>query len=156
VLVSRRRTTSVGRLLVSAAGSRELVPLRATSPGSKVPVSGDTGHERGRADGRCWPARRRDPRICRRVTTAPGAHLAASVIMGYPATVTARRICAFTMREGIMYAVPHTVTITDPSAASAGLDQVVPQVSGLPGFVAGYWMARSADQGLAVVVFDSE
>jgi hypothetical protein len=60
------------------------------------------------------------------------------------------------MREGIMYAVPHTVTITDPSAASAGLDQVVPQVSGLPGFVAGYWMARSADQGLAVVVFDSE
>jgi hypothetical protein len=60
------------------------------------------------------------------------------------------------MREGIMYAVPHTVTITDPSAAAAGLDQVVPQVSGLPGFVAGYWMARSADQGLAVVVFDSQ
>ena len=55
-----------------------------------------------------------------------------------------------------MYAVPHAVTITDPSAAAAGLDQVVPQVSGLPGFVAGYWMARSADQGLAVVVFDSE
>jgi hypothetical protein len=60
------------------------------------------------------------------------------------------------MREGIMYAVPHTVTVTDRSAADAGLDQVVPQVSGLPGFVAGYWMARSADQGLAVVVFDSE
>jgi hypothetical protein len=60
------------------------------------------------------------------------------------------------MREGIMYAVPHTVTITDPAAAAAGLDQVVPQVSGLPGFVAGYWMARSADQGLAVVVFDSQ
>jgi hypothetical protein len=60
------------------------------------------------------------------------------------------------MREGIMYAVPHAVTITDPSAAAAGLDQVVPQVSGLPGFVAGYWMVRSADQGLAVVVFDSQ
>ena len=55
-----------------------------------------------------------------------------------------------------MYAVPHTVTITDPSAAQAGLDQVVPQTSALPGFVAGYWMARSADQGLAVIVFDSQ
>lgn len=55
-----------------------------------------------------------------------------------------------------MYAVPHTVTITDRSAADAGLDQVVAQVSGLPGFVAGYWMARSADQGLAVIVFDSQ
>jgi hypothetical protein len=55
-----------------------------------------------------------------------------------------------------MYAVPHTVTFADRSAAEAGLDQVVPQVSGLPGFVAGYWMARSADQGLALIVFDSE
>ena len=55
-----------------------------------------------------------------------------------------------------MYAVPHTVTVTDRSAADAGLGQVVPQTSGLPGFVAGYWMARSADQGLAVIVFDSE
>lgn len=55
-----------------------------------------------------------------------------------------------------MYAVPHTVTITDRSAAEAGLGQVVPQTSGLPGFVAGYWMARSADQGLAVIVFDSQ
>ena len=53
-------------------------------------------------------------------------------------------------------AVPHAVTITDPSAAAAGLDQVVPQVSGLPGFVAGYWMARSAEQGLAVIMFDSQ
>jgi hypothetical protein len=55
-----------------------------------------------------------------------------------------------------MYAIPHTVTMTDRSAANAGHDQVVPQVSGLPGFVAGYWMARSADQGLAVVMFDSQ
>ena len=55
-----------------------------------------------------------------------------------------------------MYAVPHTVTFTDRSAAAAGLDQVVPQTSGLPGFVAGYWMAHSADGGLALVVFDSE
>ena len=55
-----------------------------------------------------------------------------------------------------MYAVAHTVTLNDRSAAQAGLDQVVPQVSGLPGFVAGTWVARAADQGLALVVFDSE
>jgi hypothetical protein len=55
-----------------------------------------------------------------------------------------------------MYAVPHTVTFTDRSAAEAGLDEVVPQVSGLPGFVAGYWVARSANQGLALIMFDSE
>jgi len=55
-----------------------------------------------------------------------------------------------------MYAVPHTVTFTDRSAAKAELDQVVAQTSGLPGFVAGYWVARSADQGLALIVFDSE
>ena len=54
-----------------------------------------------------------------------------------------------------MYAVPHTVTITDPSAAEAGLAQVVPRVSGLPGFVAGYWVARSANKGLALIMFDS-
>ena len=55
-----------------------------------------------------------------------------------------------------MYAVPHTVTFTDRSAAEAGVGEVVSQVSGLPGFVAGYWMVRSADQGLAVIMFDSE
>lgn len=55
-----------------------------------------------------------------------------------------------------MYAVPHTVTFTDRSGAEAGLDQVVQQVSGLPGFVAGYWVALSANQGAALIVFDSE
>jgi len=55
-----------------------------------------------------------------------------------------------------VYAVPHTVAITDRSAAEAALDQIVAQVPGLPGFVNGYWMARSADQGLAVIVFDSQ
>jgi hypothetical protein len=83
---------------------------------------------------RFWPARRRDPAVAGGSPNAPGAHLAASVITGWTATVT----------------------ITDPAAAAAGLDQVVPQDSGLPGFVAGYWMARSADQGLAVIVFDSQ
>lgn len=55
-----------------------------------------------------------------------------------------------------MYAVPHTVTINDRSAAEASLGNVVEQVSGLPGFVAGYWVAQSANQGLALIVFDSE
>jgi hypothetical protein len=60
------------------------------------------------------------------------------------------------MRRGIMYAVPHTVTITDRSAAEESLGDVVEQVNGLPGFVAGYWVAQSANQGLAIIVFDSE
>ena len=55
-----------------------------------------------------------------------------------------------------MYAVPHMVTITDPPAAAVGLGEIVPQTSSFPGFVAGYWVARSADQGLALVIFDSE
>lgn len=55
-----------------------------------------------------------------------------------------------------MYAVPHTVTFTDRSAAEAGLGEVVGEVSRLPGFVAGYWVARSADEGIAMIVFDSE
>ncbi len=55
-----------------------------------------------------------------------------------------------------MYAVPHTVTITDQAAAAAGLDQAVSQTAGLPGFVGGYWLARSENQGLAVIVFDSQ
>jgi hypothetical protein len=60
------------------------------------------------------------------------------------------------MRRGIMYAVPHTVTITDRSAAEESLGDVVEQVTGLPGFVAGYWVAQSGNQGLAIIVFDSE
>jgi hypothetical protein len=55
-----------------------------------------------------------------------------------------------------VYAVPHTVTITDRAAAEAGLEQAVPMTSSLPGFVAGYWLARAADQGLAVIVFETE
>jgi len=46
----------------------------------------------------------------------------------------------------MMFAVPPTVTITDRSAAEAGLGEVVPQVTSLPGFVAGYWVARSLER----------
>jgi hypothetical protein len=34
-------------------------------------------------------------------------------------------------------------------------DQVVPQVSQAPGFVAGYW-TRKGNSGLSMIVFDSE
>ncbi len=54
-----------------------------------------------------------------------------------------------------MYAVPHTVTITDQSAAEAGLEFAVPQTAGLPGFVSGYWVAHGDNQCLAVIVFET-
>jgi hypothetical protein len=54
-----------------------------------------------------------------------------------------------------MNAVIINVTFTDASAAVAELDQLVPQVSAAPGFVAGYWIALPAEKGTSVVVFDS-
>ena len=41
-------------------------------------------------------------------------------------------------------------------AAWALRDQVVPQVSGTRGFVAGYWVRLDGGRGTAVVVFESE
>ena len=35
-------------------------------------------------------------------------------------------------------------------------DEVVPMVSAAPGFVAGYWLEPDGDDGLSIVVFDSE
>jgi hypothetical protein len=56
-----------------------------------------------------------------------------------------------------MHAVVLNVTIHDPEAAAAALrDQVVPQVAGAPGFVAGYWVDLDGGRGTAVVVFESE
>jgi hypothetical protein len=55
-----------------------------------------------------------------------------------------------------VHAVVTSVTINDQQAAENHLrEQVVPQVSQAPGFVAGYW-ARKDDTGLAMVVFESE
>jgi len=48
------------------------------------------------------------------------------------------------------------VTINDFPAAKAELDEIVPRVSGAPGFVAGYWIALSPDKGTSTVLFDSE
>ena len=56
-----------------------------------------------------------------------------------------------------MHAVVLNVTINNADAAAAALrDQVVPQVSGAPGFVAGYWVDLDGGRGTSVVVFESE
>ena len=57
-----------------------------------------------------------------------------------------------------MHAVVVRVTINDPEAATQGLrEHVVPTVSQAPGFVTGYWTrAEGSDQGLSMVVFESE
>ena len=60
-------------------------------------------------------------------------------------------------KEASMHAVVLNVTVNDPDAATAALrDEVVPQVSGTPGFVAGYWVRLDGSRGTAVVVFVSE
>jgi hypothetical protein len=60
-------------------------------------------------------------------------------------------------KEASMHAVVLNVTVTDADAATAALrDQVVPQVSGTPGFVTGYWIRLDGSRGTAVVVFESE
>ena len=55
-----------------------------------------------------------------------------------------------------MHAVVVRVTVSDEGAALAALrDEVVPQISQAPGFVAGYW-TRKENTGLSMVVFESE
>jgi hypothetical protein len=55
-----------------------------------------------------------------------------------------------------MHAVVVKVKVNDPEAAQSHLrEQVVPGVSQLPGFVAGYW-TRKDNNGLSMVIFDSE
>jgi hypothetical protein len=55
-----------------------------------------------------------------------------------------------------MHAVVIPVTFNDRSAAKGELEGLVSQVSGMPGFVAGYWVALSQESGTAMIVFDSE
>lgn len=57
-----------------------------------------------------------------------------------------------------MHAVVVRVKIGDSETAEQGLrEQVVPQVSQAPGFVAGYWTrADDGGNGLSMLVFDSE
>ncbi|HEX2699344.1 MAG TPA: hypothetical protein VHM89_03970 [Acidimicrobiales bacterium] len=55
-----------------------------------------------------------------------------------------------------MHAIVVKVRITEEGAAVAALrDEVVPQVSQAPGFVAGYW-TRADNTGLSMIVFESE
>lgn len=55
-----------------------------------------------------------------------------------------------------MHAVVVRATINDVEAGQSALrEEVVPRVSQLPGFVTGYW-TRKENQGLSMVVFESE
>jgi hypothetical protein len=55
-----------------------------------------------------------------------------------------------------MHAVVVKVTLNDPEAGLSDLrENVVPQVSKAPGFVAGYW-TRKDNTGLSMAVFESE
>lgn len=56
-----------------------------------------------------------------------------------------------------MHAIVLRVTLNDVEAATKALhEQVVPRVSGSPGFVAGYWINLSGGRGTSVSVFESE
>ena len=55
-----------------------------------------------------------------------------------------------------MHAIVVRATIKDPEAGEKLLrEQVVPRVSGAPGFVAGYWTRRD-NSGISMLVFESE
>jgi hypothetical protein len=58
-----------------------------------------------------------------------------------------------------MHAVLMTVTIEPAQLDQAQKtlrEEIVPMVSAVPGFVAGYWLEPSDGQGLSLVVFDTE
>ena len=55
-----------------------------------------------------------------------------------------------------VYAVVTTLTFNDRSAAEGELSEIVTRVSGMPGFIGGYWVALGADQGISVIAFDSQ
>lgn len=54
-----------------------------------------------------------------------------------------------------MHAVVTSLTFNDRAAAEAELSEIVRRVSGLPGFVGGYWVALDAVRGTSIIVFDS-
>jgi hypothetical protein len=55
-----------------------------------------------------------------------------------------------------MHAVVIKATITDRVALPTALNELVPEVSDAPGFVAGYWIVLGQDRGISILVFDSE
>ena len=55
-----------------------------------------------------------------------------------------------------MHAVLVHVTLSDPQGSEVALrEQVVPRVSGAPGFVAGYW-TRKDNGGVSMTVWQTE
>jgi hypothetical protein len=55
-----------------------------------------------------------------------------------------------------MHAVVIRATITDPDAVPTELTELVPAVSGAPGFVTGYWIVYGRDQGIVILLFETE
>jgi hypothetical protein len=58
-----------------------------------------------------------------------------------------------------MYAALVKLTIARdqaPAAASALVDDILPQVRSAPGFVAGYWLEPADEQGFSIVLFETE
>ena len=56
-----------------------------------------------------------------------------------------------------MHAVVTQVTVHDQEAATSFLnEQVVPRVSGAPGFIAGYWVRTGESTGKSIAAFESE
>ena len=56
-----------------------------------------------------------------------------------------------------MHAVVVHVTVNDRNVAIENLrGRLVPTISGLPGFVAGYWVALSGSKGVSIAAFESE
>jgi hypothetical protein len=55
-----------------------------------------------------------------------------------------------------MHAVVIRFTVNDRLALPTELDEVVREVSAAPGFVAVYGVALGQDQGISILVFDSE
>lgn len=55
-----------------------------------------------------------------------------------------------------MHAVVTSLTFNERAAAEAELSEIVARVSGMPGFVDGYWVTLNADRGTSIIVFDSQ
>ncbi len=55
-----------------------------------------------------------------------------------------------------MHATLISVDFIDEAAARVEVAGLAQQVSAVPGFHAGYWIAQPGAKGIAVVVFDSE
>jgi hypothetical protein len=86
----------------------------------------------------------RTPGAVRATTVTSGRVLRASVDLGGGT------------RRNSMHAVVINATITHRDALPTTLTELVPVVSGAPGFVASYWILLGQDQGISILVFDTE